>query len=62
MKLAQPTLNILFEQFQERFVMHSIEELSRRFLLIRYNESIRTELGRCIGCIGYIMLNEGEAK
>jgi hypothetical protein len=45
MKLAQPALNLLFEQFQERS-----------------NETIRAELARCIGCIGYVMLNEGEPK
>ncbi|CAF1327016.1 unnamed protein product [Adineta steineri] len=45
MKIAQPALNVLFEQFQERA-----------------NETIRSELARCIGLIGYVMLNEGEPK
>ncbi|UJR15815.1 hypothetical protein I4U23_002744 [Adineta vaga] len=43
MKIAQPALNLLFKEFQERS-----------------NETIRSELARCIGFIGYIMLNEGE--
>jgi len=61
MKLAQPALNVLFEQFQERFVL-IIKQIMIFQFCSRSNETIRAELARCIGCIGYVMLNENEPK
>jgi hypothetical protein len=61
MKLAQPALNILFEQFQDRFV-NNRKKNSFLYIIYRSNESIRSELARCIGFIGYVMLNEREPK
>jgi hypothetical protein len=61
MKLAQPALNVLFEQFQERFVNNQ-KKKNFLYIIFRSNETIRSELAHCIGLIGYVMVNENEPK
>lgn len=52
-----PRTVCLFENFQRQKLRTNIFRLFQRS-----NEAIRAELARCIGTVGYIMLNENEPK